>query len=287
MRAVLPSKQVYDYSENAGWYVKALFKKGPLHTKNVDSGRVLEPLPQKILREDYFAGFSYYPISPDERTAHAFWDCLGETTFKPSGQLLLSVYCSRVNPTKSDDSSLIGILEGIKQGDIPLSEFPHALFNRWDITVHEPETVHHEGNKEPAYAGRFVLRNGRLHNAGFYSQEDSEWIQGWGYPCIDTLLMSPSAGENGSSLQKGILTYKRMDDNKYNGLKMGKRVTRNVDHLLTAFSEITAQFHEGCYDNKHEEQYDFGEATDAAIKVGEAMTNKPSKLRFLRFFSRN
>ncbi len=288
MRAELPSRQVQDYAQKAGWYAEAIFKNGQLRPKNTNSGRVLGQLPQS-LGDTYFVGISYYPISPDDRRAHAFWDCMGETTFKPSHQLLLSTYCSRVGPLKDEDTFLIEILEGIKQGNVPISEFPHTLFDRWDITVHEPETVDYEGDEEPAYAGRFLLRNERLQNAGFYSKEYSKWIQGWGYPCIDTLLMSPDVDKDGSFFQREVLAYRDMSNHSYewqNKLKMKKSVAKNVGHLLTAFSEITLQFHKGLYNNKHEKQYDFGEATDAAIAVGEAMTNKPSKLRSLQYFSR-
>jgi hypothetical protein len=80
-------------------------------------------------------------------------------------------------------------------------------------------------------------------------------------------------------MQREILTYRKIDDDGYNKLKMTKSVAKNVGHLLAAFSVITAQFHEGIYNHKSEEQYDFVEATDAAIALGEAMANKPSKLR--------
>ncbi|MBI2146622.1 hypothetical protein HYU22_04745 [Candidatus Woesearchaeota archaeon] len=228
-----------------------------------------------------FSKTGYY-----DRMTHAFWDCLGETTFRPSGELLLSLYCSRVSPLRAEDSSLVDIVEGIKQGNISISEFPHALFDRWDITVHEPGSLYSEAKDEPVYAGRFTLTDRGLQNAGFYSQENSAWIQGWGYPCIDTLLMSPAVERDGSFFQREIFAYKKMSDDLSNKLKIEKRVTKNISYLLRAFSEITAQFHEGLY-NEDQEPYYFGEATEAAIAVGEAMTKRPSKLRFQRLFSGN
>ena len=78
MRAELPSKQVQDYAQKSGWYGKAVFIDGLLDPKNADSGRTLEQLPQ-ILGDTYFASVSYYPISPDDRLAHAFWDCMSQS----------------------------------------------------------------------------------------------------------------------------------------------------------------------------------------------------------------
>src|SRR3989344_883132 len=280
MRAELPSKQVQDYAQKSGWYGKAVFIDGLLDPKNADSGRTLEQLPQ-ILGDTYFASVSYYPISPDDRLAHAFWDCMGETTFKPSGEMLLSAYCSRVSPLRKEDSSLIEILERIKQGDIPITGFPHELFDRWDITVHEPDVAYYEGEEEPVYSGRFRLQNGKLINAGFYSREDSEWIQGWGHPCIDTLLMSPDVNKEGSFLQKEIFAYRNMGDDRYNRLKIGNITLKNVGYLLKAFSEIARGFKNDIYNHVQEEPYDFGTATDAAIALGEAVTQRSSKLRTL------
>lgn len=258
MRAELPSKQVQDYAQKSSWYGQATFMDRPSHPKNADSSRVLEQLPQR-LGGTYFAGVSYYPTSPDDRMIHAFWDYMGETTFKPSREMLLSAYCSRVSPLTKEDLSLIKILEKIRQGDIPISAFPHELFDRWDITVHEPNMADYDGNEEPVYSGRFRLQNGQLQNSGFYSQDDSGRIQGLGHPCIDTLLMSPDVSKAGSFLQQEIFVYRNMNDDRYNRLKIGKMVSKNVGYLLAAFSEIARQFKEGLYNHEHEEQQDFGD----------------------------
>ena len=283
MGIVLPSKQVYDYCKNSGWDAEPLFKKGPLHQKYNDSARILEPLSNIILEEYLFAGFSFYPISQRERTANAFWDCMGETTYKPSNELLLSVYCSHKNQ-KKPDNSLIKILRGIKQGIMPLSEFPHESFDKWDITVHQPDGVWYEGDEEPEYAGRFVLKDSLLKNAGLYSQEEAECVQGWGYPNIDTLLLSTDASKGGSFFKKEIYIY-NIDKDCYKKLKTNKNVIKNINFLLKEFSKITASFNDGVFDHEHQEKYDFGDATDAAIALGEAIIKKPSKLRLHRSFS--
>ncbi len=191
--------------------------------------------------------------------------------------MLLSVHCSRVSPLRDEDLTLVEILEGIKQGTVLMDQFPHALFDRWDITVHEPDSVYYEGGEEPVYGGRFRLHSGGVQNAGFYSQEGSNLMNGWGYPCVDTLLMSLDVGREGSFFKSEVFVYGK--DDRHNKVEVRKRVARNIGHLLTTFSNIARRFKEGVYNHEYEEPFDFEDATDAAIGVGEALTGRTSKLR--------
>ena len=82
-------------------------------------------------------------------------------------------------------------------------------------------------------------------------------------------------------LQKEIFAYRNMGDDRYNRLKIGNITLKNVGYLLKAFSEIARGFKNDIYNHVQEEPYDFGTATDAAIALGEAVTQRSSKLRTL------
>lgn len=269
----LPSQRFIEYCTQRGWEPQLGYKDN-LSPKNPQDGRPLEPLPQHLFDDHHFLELSFYPISDQERLVHAFWDCLGETTFKPSGQLLISIYCSSVRPVVHDDiAQLVDLdVEKVAFG------FPHKIFDRWDVVVHEPGDT--GAHREPEYSGRFMLNRDRLATVGLYSRGEAEFANGWGYPCTDTILASPSMHNAGSFLADGIdINHTNSRTRDYRNIRIGHRTIGCLNDLLHAFSVITKYFHEGVYDHTNEDMYDFGDATDSAVIVSEAITGKKSKQR--------
>lgn len=270
----LPSQRFVQYCARRHWEPQLGYKDS-LHPKNPEDGRPFGPLPQILFDEHRFVELSFYPVGGEERFAHAFWDCLGETTFRPSGELLISMYCSRISPVSQRDAALLADLDAERM----VSGFPHQLFERWDVTVHEPN-CNYEGNEEPEYAARFMVDRGRLFTNGLYSRQEAKRIDGWGRPCTGTILASPSMNNAGSFFADRI-DINHTDSTKYDHrtIQIGRRSIGCLDDLLLAFSVITRNFQEGVYDHVHDDMYDFGDAIDSAIIVSEVLTGKKSRQR--------
>ncbi len=159
-----------------------------------------------------------------------------------------------------------------------VSNFPHQIFERWDVTVHEPANDY-EGANEPEYAVRFMLNDGRLITLGLYSKEN-KFISGWGYPCINTILASPPIHSPGSFFVDEIdVIHTNSRKHNYRTVKFDRRTIGCLNDLLDAFSVITRYFNDGDYDHVHDDMYDFDDATDSAIIVSEVLTGKKSKQR--------
>ena len=185
----------------------------------------------------------FYPTSPDQRLTDAFWDCLGETSYRPSNQVFIELYIQTT---------------------------------RWDLIINGPSL---DNEEEPELYARFELQNEKLKTTGLYSQDEARWINGRGYPKKKNLISSLSPGENKSLLMNKIYVLTNNRSEEYKCIRTKDNPRNTLQKLLQAFSIIADNLDEGIYDTYNEKQYNFGDAGEAAIMLGETFTGKFSKLR--------
>lgn len=263
---MVPSERFIEHCLKNEWNYEFTFKGAGLHHRYG-----LPKPPGELSKGVVFLGISFYPTTEEQRLEDAFWDCLGKTTFRPSGELFVVMYCSSTQQVAEKEKRLFRKLRkaGIRPGN-----FPHQLFDRWDLMAHAPDAMY-VGGETPEYAVRFI----RDKVAGLYSRDDSKLLRGRAYPHVDELLASPPAGNPGSFFAGKSFVRVENGEDEFIDVDAEAGLVDNFDRVMAAYMEIVKNFENGDYDHEHEDMYDFKNETDSAIILGETLTGKKSKQR--------
>ena len=227
---------------------------------NIDANSGMGPnrsvgaIPVNLMDGKNMLGISFFPFNLRERTAHAFWDCLGETVFRPSNELLISLYLSRLRPILSEDKDFLRKLDSwYKSEHDSFHDVPLDIFDRLDISVHAPD-FYYEGNKAPIYYARFEMNGRRVRKTvGLYDQVSADRPNGYGDANLGTLLTESNP------TGKGLLKDRINVDGYGRDLVLETRhkPIRVLRKLFGVFDYIVQSFREGVYDHVHDEPYDF------------------------------
>ncbi len=256
----LPSVNYIDYCTMKLWEGQIeMAEKEKLRVKCPEHYRFGTDRPQKFVNGNSFVNVIFHPVDYRDRVSDAFWDVKGEHTYRPSGDLFIELFCSRTSEITLVEEPLIRRLKELLDATDPkFSSFPHALFDRWDIIINDPSEMRDE---EPPHHARFRLNSGRLVLSGLYSYDQGvpsrqkriddegdgdQFVNGWGYPNLGTLLASPDFGNPRSIFTKTI--YLNDNSESIPLLSMRHRPDRVIGVFLDSFSNMAKNMADGIYD---------------------------------------